>query len=261
MSRRILLPAPKPLSYVQTRCMCTFSLLNRLQRRPFNGKIAKIGFYTVEHVSPVSTANAEAFLQELGETEASFKTRSFNVVAYYVPLNLDANSEKDRGEIEEMNNIPKGALTKLRWIKPPARRRPDQRFAHVIATFSDAESANRAIVNGLSICHKRVSVAKCKKEPIRCLKCQGWDHIALECIIAKEVNVCAQDVTYSAEYHRLRFMLIWYNQAHRKTGTGKLNWVSSPRPQVEDQSPIAPPASSNGSPPPDSSTTQVIAHV
>ncbi|EDQ98990.1 uncharacterized protein LACBIDRAFT_335456 [Laccaria bicolor S238N-H82] len=44
-----------PLSYVQTRRMCTFSLLNRLQRRPFNGKIAKIGFYTVEHVSPVSS--------------------------------------------------------------------------------------------------------------------------------------------------------------------------------------------------------------
>ncbi|EDR12593.1 uncharacterized protein LACBIDRAFT_323169 [Laccaria bicolor S238N-H82] len=137
-----------------------------------------------------SKANAEAFLQELGEKEASFKTRSFNVIAYYVPLNLDDNSEKDRGEIEEMNNIPKGTLTKLRWIKPPARRRPDQCFAHVIATFSDAESANRAIVNGLSICHKRVSVVKCKKEPIRCLKCQGWDHVALECVIAKEVNVC-----------------------------------------------------------------------
>ena len=137
-----------------------------------------------------SKANAEAFLRELGEAEASFKTRSFNVIAYYVPLNLDTNSEKDRREIEEMNSIPKDGLTKLRWIKPPARRRTDQRFAHIIATFSDAESANRAIVNGLSICHKRVSVAKCKKEPIRCLKCQGWDHIASECVITKEVNVC-----------------------------------------------------------------------
>ncbi|EDR03487.1 uncharacterized protein LACBIDRAFT_331515 [Laccaria bicolor S238N-H82] len=64
MSRRILLPAPKPLSYVQTRRMCTFSLLNRLQRRPFNGKIAKIGFYTVEHVSPVSLAST--LLEEEG---------------------------------------------------------------------------------------------------------------------------------------------------------------------------------------------------
>jgi hypothetical protein len=138
-----------------------------------------------------SKVNAEAFLRELGESEASFKTRSFNIIAYYVPLNLDTNSDKDRREIEEMNNIPRDGLTKIRWIKPPMRRHKDQLFAHAIATFSDAESANWAIVNGLSICHKRVSVAKCKKEPIRCLKCQGWDHVASECLItSKEVNVC-----------------------------------------------------------------------
>jgi len=94
-----------------------------------------------------------------------FKTRSFNIVTYFVPLNLDINSEKDRTEIKEANNIPKGGLTKLRWIKPPAQRWTDQCLAHIIATFLDADSANRAIVNGLSICHKRVSVAKCKKEP------------------------------------------------------------------------------------------------
>jgi len=138
-----------------------------------------------------SKTNAEAFLRELGESEASFKTRSFNVIAYYVPLNLDTNSEKDKKEIEETNGIPEGSLAKLRWIKPPARRRVDQLYAHVIATFSDADTANRAIVNGLTICNKRVSVAKCKKEPIHCLKCQGWDHVASECVITnKEVNVC-----------------------------------------------------------------------
>ena len=134
--------------------------------------------------------NAGAFLRELGESEAFFKMRSYNVIAYYVLLNLDTASEKDRREIEETNGMPEGCLTKVRWIKPPARRRTDQRYAHVIATFSDADSANRAIVNGLTICNKRVSVAKCKKEPIRCLKCQGWDHIASECVVAKDVNVC-----------------------------------------------------------------------
>ena len=45
-------------------------------------------------------ANAEAFLQELGETQASFKMRSFNVIAYYTPLTLDTNNVKDRLEIE-----------------------------------------------------------------------------------------------------------------------------------------------------------------
>ena len=113
-----------------------------------------------------SKMNTEAFLRELGESEASFKTRSYNVIAYYVPLNLDTNSEKDRREIEEANGIPKDILMKIRWIKPPTRRRVDQHLGHAIITFSDTETANRAIVNGLSICHKRVSVAKCRKEPI-----------------------------------------------------------------------------------------------
>jgi len=137
-----------------------------------------------------SKTNTEAFLQELGESEAFFKTRSYNIIAYYVPLNLDTSSEKGRREIEESNGMPEGCLTKIRWIKPPARRRTDQLYAHVIATFSDVDTANRAIVNGLTICNKRVSVAKCRKEPIRCLKCQGWDHIASECVVTKEVNVC-----------------------------------------------------------------------
>jgi len=69
-------------------------------------------------------------------------------------------------------------------------RRPDQHFAHIITTFSDVDSANWVIVNGLTICNNRVSVEKCKKEPVRCLKCQGWDHIAMQCIVNKEVNIC-----------------------------------------------------------------------
>ncbi|EDQ99743.1 uncharacterized protein LACBIDRAFT_315285 [Laccaria bicolor S238N-H82] len=155
-----------------------------------NGGIL-IEMATDEGVAWLATKpNAESFLRELGETEASFKTRSYNIIAYYVPLNLDTNSEKDRREIKEANNFPKGAIMKLRWIKPPARRRTDQRFAHVFVTFSDADSANWAIVNGLSICNKRVSAAKSRKEPIRCLKCQGWDHIAAECVVSRDVNIC-----------------------------------------------------------------------
>ena len=69
-----------------------------------------------------SKANAEAFLQELGESEASFKMRSFNIITYYVLLSLDTNNDKNRREIEEMNSILRDRLTKLRWIKPPIQR-------------------------------------------------------------------------------------------------------------------------------------------
>jgi len=69
-----------------------------------------------------SKPNAVAFLPELGESEALFKTRSYNVVTFYMPLSLNPSSKKDRKEIEETNNIPEGSLTKVRWIKPLMHR-------------------------------------------------------------------------------------------------------------------------------------------
>jgi len=60
----------------------------------------------------------------------------------------------------------------------------------MIITFTDPDSANKAILNGLVICNKKVSVAKCKREPIRCLKCQGHNHVANECIIQRDI--CAK---------------------------------------------------------------------
>ncbi|KAF8219261.1 hypothetical protein L208DRAFT_1553222, partial [Tricholoma matsutake] len=54
----------------------------------------------------------------------------------------------------------------------------------------DPDSANKAILGGLVICNKKVSVTKCKREPIRCLKCQGYNHVAHECIISRDI--CAR---------------------------------------------------------------------
>ena len=54
--------------------------------------------------------------------------------------------------------------------------------------FADPDATNRAKTTGLIICNKRVSVSKYKKEPIRCLKCQGWNHVAAECIL--NVDIC-----------------------------------------------------------------------
>jgi len=70
----------------------------------------------------------------------------------------------------------------MRWAKPIARRKKNQRYAHVIITVSDADKANRILAMGLHMANKKVNVEKCKKEPIRCLKCQGWNHFAKECI-------------------------------------------------------------------------------
>jgi len=74
---------------------------------------------------------------------------------------------------------------------------PNKPVGTLILTFSNPDVANRAKASGLVICNKRVSVSKYKKEPIRCLKCQGWNHIASECI--RKHDLCG---TCSEEGHR-----------------------------------------------------------
>ena len=97
------------------------------------------------------------------------------------------DSPEHMKEIEEVNNIQLGTLINMHWIKPPAQRAPTQTCGCLVLMFSDVDAANRAKTTGLIISNKRVSVSKYKKEPIRCLKCQGWNHIAVECILNMDI--------------------------------------------------------------------------
>jgi hypothetical protein len=128
--------------------------------------------------------HADEFLAALGVdgVGAVVKKRSHPMIAYYVPLNLNTSNPAHLAEIAEANNFERDDILGIRWAKPPARRSPNQICGHLIINFSGPDAANRAKTEGLVICNKRVSVAKYKKEPIRCLKCQGWNHVAAECI-------------------------------------------------------------------------------
>ena len=75
-----------------------------------------------------------------------------------------------------------------RWAKPIHRRSPEQRTAHLILTYTSADTANRAITNGLHICNRRCYVERVKIEPTRCLRCQGWNHFSKEC--QEEISRC-----------------------------------------------------------------------
>ncbi len=125
-------------------------------------------------------ANTKEFCNKIGP-DANFKTRTYNLIAYNVPITMDPENDKHLEEIHETNQIEKGSIIKARWVKPIARRSPSQRSAHLILTFTNVNIANRALTNGLLICHSKVKVDKVKKEPIRCLKCQRWNHYANEC--------------------------------------------------------------------------------
>ena len=125
--------------------------------------------------------NRSKFSAKIGP-EAVFRARVHNLIAFNVPLAITPENQDHRQEICEANSLDKEAITTMRWAKPVHRRAQEQRTAHLILTFSSADAANRAITNGLFICSKRCYVERVKREPTRCLKCQGWNHFARECI-------------------------------------------------------------------------------
>jgi hypothetical protein len=125
--------------------------------------------------------NRNKFSQKIGPNVV-FKTRAHSIIAFNVPIAINPENEEHRKEICEANNLEHDVITTMRWIKPLNRRTPEQRTAHLILTLSSADTANRAITNGISICNRRCHVERTKREPIRCLKCQGWNHYAKDCI-------------------------------------------------------------------------------
>ena len=134
------------------------------------------------------TVNMVELCCALGEG-VSFRPRSFNVLAMNVPLTIDTEKRRHREEIVEVNGLKENTVMALRWAKPVARRSPHQRTAHLVLSFSNAEAANRVISNGMTIANKVCHVEKVKKEPLRCLKCQGWNHMAREC--SSKADTCS----------------------------------------------------------------------
>ena len=112
----------------------------------------------------------------------SFRSRVHNLIAFNVPLGISPENKNHCQEICEANSLDPDTIVTMRWVKPIHRRSQEQRTAHLFLTFNNADAANRAITNGLFICNRRCHIERVKREPTRCLKCQGWNHFAKECI-------------------------------------------------------------------------------
>jgi hypothetical protein len=125
--------------------------------------------------------NQHRICEEIG-ANTIFRTRTYNIMALNVPLVLDPDNDDHRLEICEANNLDQTAITSIKWAKAINKRSPTQRTAHLLLTFSNADAANRAITSGLHVCNRQCHMEKVKREPTRCLKCQGWNHLAKECL-------------------------------------------------------------------------------
>ena len=83
--------------------------------------------------------------------------------------------------IEDDNKLPHGSIIAAHWIKPPHRRENEQCIAHVMFHMSSLEAANFLLQEGLYHDMEHLHPVKDKKEPMRCLKCQCWGHMAKDC--------------------------------------------------------------------------------
>jgi hypothetical protein len=136
------------------------------------------------------------------EPMAIIKPLCFSTFLQFVPITFMPDKEADLGEIEETNNMVLGSRTHTKWVKPIARCAVGQTCGHIILVLSSPQAANKILTNGLRITHKLVYATKCRREPLLCLKCHGWNHIANDCIVnhdtcgscgaAHRTNACDQ---------------------------------------------------------------------
>ena len=129
----------------------------------------------------LSTPATQALFLGCFAPDATVRERAFSLVVQFVPLYFKPEKDQEIHQVEEDNGLPASSLLCACWIKPAYRRACDQTCGHVILVASAAEVTNKILTNGLLICQKRVYAKKCKKEPTRCLKCQGWDHLSYNC--------------------------------------------------------------------------------
>jgi len=130
--------------------------------------------------------NKEMFANRFS-AKAHIRERSFNLIVPRVPITFKPSEGKHLHKIEEVNNLDKNMLSKARWIKPVERRRPEQIYAYAIITLTSTNSANILIRDGLVICSTKVRPTKQKHEPIQCMKCRRWGHLAAECPSEKDI--------------------------------------------------------------------------
>ena len=126
----------------------------------------------------------------------TIKDRSFNIVVPFVPIWIAIEEDSTLRNMEKDNDIPEGSITSARWIKPPSKREAFQRFAHALFSLTSPTAANKLIQDRLCYNSLQLRPFKDKKDPLRCLKCQRWGHLAKTC--KEEKDTCG---SCAGEHH------------------------------------------------------------
>jgi hypothetical protein len=78
--------------------------------------------------------NKLPFSVELG-LDIVFRPRSHTIIAFNIPLTIDPENEAHKKEICEANHLEEGVITSIRWVKPIARRTPEQKSTHLFISI------------------------------------------------------------------------------------------------------------------------------
>jgi hypothetical protein len=118
------------------------------------------------------------------------REHAHHVLVENVPTSFVLEQPAALADIEKKVGLQPKVITKVRYIKPINRRKPDQHMAHIILTFNTKESANQAIKVGLMVAGKKVYTRKLITEPSICLKCHSFkgSHIARDC--PEDIDTC-----------------------------------------------------------------------
>lgn len=129
----------------------------------------------------LNSPSGRAALEGSLDSPVSFRNRTYPIVIEYLPIQLQIEKDDFLRGVEQDNNLSEGALSSIRWIKPPLKRSAEQRKAFALVQVANIQTANDILRDELCIANERVGVHKDRKEPLRCAKCQRFNHIARNC--------------------------------------------------------------------------------
>lgn len=82
------------------------------------------------------------------------KERQYTVIVPFVPLTFNPENKIHLRETEEANDLQERDIARAQWIKPPSQREKKQTVGHLMLTFANPETANKALTEGIQICNK-----------------------------------------------------------------------------------------------------------
>jgi hypothetical protein len=121
--------------------------------------------------------------------QGAIKNRQYPILVPFLPVRHDITDKNWIDTIENKNKNPLGSIASVRWAKPIEQCSANQCVAHAVFILNTPNAANSLLRDGLTTGKTKLHLWKEKRDPIRCVKCQGYGHSARTCTATH--NTCA----------------------------------------------------------------------